>query len=144
MQALAAVRPAAARSAPLRLEPVHARHPLRASFEQFIAARYAQADVVVCRAGAMTVAELAAAGVPGVLVPYPHAVDDHQTANARFLVAQGAALLLPQSELTPQRLAELLGGLDRARLLEMARAARALGKPEAARVVAERCRELAR
>jgi UDP-N-acetylglucosamine--N-acetylmuramyl-(pentapeptide) pyrophosphoryl-undecaprenol N-acetylglucosamine transferase len=114
------------------------------AFIDDMAARYAQADVVVCRAGAMTVAELAAAGVPGVLVPYPHAVDDHQTANARFLVAQGAALLLPQSELTPQRLAALLGGLDRARLLEMARAARALGKPEAARVVAERCRELAR
>jgi len=71
-------------------------------------------------------------------------VDDHQTANARFLVAQGAALLLPQSELTPQRLAQLLGGLDRPRLLEMARKARALGKPDAARVVAQRCMELVR
>lgn len=114
------------------------------AFIDDMAARYAQADVVVCRAGAMTVAELAAAGVPGVLVPYPHAVDDHQTANARFLVAQGAALLLPQAELSPQRLADLLAGLDRARLLAMARSARALGKPGAARVVAERCMELAR
>jgi len=114
------------------------------AFIDDMAARYAQADVVVCRAGAMTVAELAVAGVPGILVPFPHAVDDHQTANARFLVERGAALLLPQSELTPQRLAEVLGSLDRARLLEMASRARALGKPEAARVVAERCRELAR
>jgi len=114
------------------------------AFIDDMAARYAQADVVVCRAGAMTVAELAAAGVPGILVPFPYAVDDHQTANARFLVAQGAALLLPQAELSPQRLAELLGGLDRARLLDMAQRARALGKPGAARLVAERCMELAR
>jgi UDP-N-acetylglucosamine--N-acetylmuramyl-(pentapeptide) pyrophosphoryl-undecaprenol N-acetylglucosamine transferase len=81
--------------------------------------------------------------VPGILVPYPYAVDDHQTANARFLVEQGAAILLPQPEMTPQRLAELLGTLDRLRLLDMARRARALGKPEAARVVAARCMELA-
>jgi UDP-N-acetylglucosamine--N-acetylmuramyl-(pentapeptide) pyrophosphoryl-undecaprenol N-acetylglucosamine transferase len=114
------------------------------AFIDDMAARYAQADVVVCRAGAMTVAELAAAGVPGILVPFPHAVDDHQSANARFLVAQGAALLLPQSELTPQRLAQLLAGLDRPRLLDMARKARALGKPDAARVVAQRCMALAR
>jgi len=114
------------------------------AFVDDMAARYAQADVVVCRAGAMTVAELAVAGVPGILVPFPHAVDDHQTANARFLVEHGAALLLPQSELTPQHLADLLAGLDRPRLLDMARKARVLGKPGAARVVAERCMELAR
>jgi UDP-N-acetylglucosamine--N-acetylmuramyl-(pentapeptide) pyrophosphoryl-undecaprenol N-acetylglucosamine transferase len=114
------------------------------AFIDDMAARYAQADVVVCRAGAMTVAELAAAGIAGILVPFPYAVDDHQTANARFLVAQGAALLLPQAELSPQRLAELLGGLDRPRLLDMAQKARALGKPGAARRVAERCMELAR
>jgi UDP-N-acetylglucosamine--N-acetylmuramyl-(pentapeptide) pyrophosphoryl-undecaprenol N-acetylglucosamine transferase len=113
------------------------------AFIDDMAARYAQADVVVCRAGAMTVAELAIAGLPGILVPFPFAVDDHQTANARFLAEQGAALLLPQTELTPAHLAELLGGLDRARLLDMARRARALGKPDAARVVAERCMELA-
>jgi len=108
-----------------------------------MAARYAAADLVVCRAGAMTVAELAVGGVPAILVPFPHAVDDHQTANARFLADQGAALLLPQTELAPQRLADLLATLDRARLLEMARKARALGKPDAARIVAQRCRELA-
>jgi UDP-N-acetylglucosamine--N-acetylmuramyl-(pentapeptide) pyrophosphoryl-undecaprenol N-acetylglucosamine transferase len=109
-----------------------------------MARRYAEADLVICRAGAMTVAELSAGGVASVLVPYPHAVDDHQTANARFLADQGAAILLPQAELTPQRLAELLRALERPQLLEMARKARRLGKPEAARVVAERCMELAR
>jgi len=114
------------------------------AFIEDMAARYARADLVVCRAGAMTVAELAAAGIPGILVPFPYAVDDHQTANARFLVEQGAAILLPQSEMTPRRLADLLDGLDRGRLLEMARKARALGKPDAARVVAARCMALAR
>jgi UDP-N-acetylglucosamine--N-acetylmuramyl-(pentapeptide) pyrophosphoryl-undecaprenol N-acetylglucosamine transferase len=109
-----------------------------------MARRYAEADLVVCRAGAMTVAELSAGGVASVLVPYPHAVDDHQTANARFLADQGAAILLPQTELTPQRLAGLLRTLERPKLLEMARKARSLGKPDAARVVAERCMELAR
>jgi UDP-N-acetylglucosamine--N-acetylmuramyl-(pentapeptide) pyrophosphoryl-undecaprenol N-acetylglucosamine transferase len=108
-----------------------------------MARRYAEADLVICRAGAMTVAELSAGGVASVLVPYPHAVDDHQTANARFLADQGAAVLLPQSELAPQRLAQLLRSLERPRLAEMARKARALGKPDAARVVAERCMELA-
>jgi len=108
-----------------------------------MARRYADADLVICRAGAITIAELSAAGVPGVLVPFPHAVDDHQTANARFLSEQGAAILLPQRELTPERLAETLRALDRPRLLDMARKARALGKPDAARAVAQRCMELA-
>ena len=109
-----------------------------------VARRYAEADLVICRAGAMTVAELSAGGVASVLVPLPHAVDDHQTANARFLTDQGAAILLPQTELTPDKLAALLRTLDRPRLLEMARKARGLGKPDAARIVAERCMELAR
>jgi UDP-N-acetylglucosamine--N-acetylmuramyl-(pentapeptide) pyrophosphoryl-undecaprenol N-acetylglucosamine transferase len=78
-----------------------------------------------------------------VLVPYPHAVDDHQTANARFLSEQGAAILLPQHELTPEKLCALLASLDRRKLLEMAVKARALGKPDAARVVADRCMALA-
>ena len=108
-----------------------------------VARRYAEADLVICRAGAMTVAELSAGGVASVLVPYPHAVDDHQTANARYLADQGAAILLPQTELSPQTLAALLRPLERPRLLEMARKARTLGKPEAARIVAERCMELA-
>ena len=109
-----------------------------------MARRYAEADLVICRAGAMTVAELSAGGVASVLVPYPHAVDDHQTANARFLADQGAALLLPQADLTPERLATVLRELERPRLVEMARRARSLGRPDAARVVAERCMELAK
>ena len=91
-----------------------------------------------------TIAELSAGGVASILVPFPHAVDDHQTANARFLADRGAAILLPQQDLTPHKLSSLIGSLDRARLLELARNARALGKPEAARLVAERCMELAR
>ena len=114
------------------------------AFIDDMARRYAEADLVICRAGAVTVAELSAAGLASVLVPFPHAVDDHQTANARFLADQGAALLLPQADLTPDRLASVLRALDRPRLLEMARKARALGKPDAARVVAQRCMELAR
>jgi len=109
-----------------------------------VARRYAEADLVICRAGAMTVAELSVGGVASVLVPLPHAVDDHQTANARFLADQGAAILLPQIDLTPQKLAALLRTLDRPQLLAMARKARGLGKPDAARIVAERCMELAR
>jgi UDP-N-acetylglucosamine--N-acetylmuramyl-(pentapeptide) pyrophosphoryl-undecaprenol N-acetylglucosamine transferase len=109
-----------------------------------VARRYAEADLVICRAGAMTVAELSAGGVASVLVPYPHAVDDHQTANARYLADQGAAILLRQTDLTPEKLAALLRTLERPRLLEMARKARGLGKPDAARIVAERCMELAR
>ena len=114
------------------------------AFIDDMAGRYAETDLIICRAGASTIAELAAAGVASVLVPYPHAVDDHQTANARFLAERGAALLIPQSELTPQRLAGALSELDRARLLAMAQAARAAGKPEATRAVAEVCVELAR
>jgi UDP-N-acetylglucosamine--N-acetylmuramyl-(pentapeptide) pyrophosphoryl-undecaprenol N-acetylglucosamine transferase len=108
-----------------------------------MARRYAEADLVICRAGAVTVAELSAGGMASILVPFPHAVDDHQTANARFLADQGAAILLPQTELDPERLAGLIRELDRPKLLDMARKARALGKPDAAKVVAQRCMELA-
>jgi len=108
-----------------------------------MARRYAEADVVICRAGAMTVAELSAGGVASLLVPFPHAVDDHQTANARFLSDPGAALLVPQADLSAGHLADLLRALDRPRLLEMACKARALGKPDAAQLVARRCMELA-
>jgi UDP-N-acetylglucosamine--N-acetylmuramyl-(pentapeptide) pyrophosphoryl-undecaprenol N-acetylglucosamine transferase len=113
-------------------------------FIQDMARRYAEADLVICRAGAVTIAELSAGGMASVLVPFPHAVDDHQTANARFLADRGAAILLPQTELIPQRLAELIRRMDRATLLQMARNARDLGKPDAARIVAQRCIELAR
>ena len=112
-------------------------------FIEDMARRYAEADLVICRAGAITVAELSAGGMASVLVPFPHAVDDHQSANARFLSAKGAALLLPQGELTPGKLAATLRALDRPRLLEMARRARGLGRPDAARRVAARCMEIA-
>ena len=114
------------------------------AFIDDMATRYAEADLVICRAGAITVAELCTGGMASVLVPFPHAVDDHQSANAAFLADRGAAILLPQSQLAPGTLAALLRRMNRATLLEMARKARALGKPEAARTVAERCMELAR
>jgi UDP-N-acetylglucosamine--N-acetylmuramyl-(pentapeptide) pyrophosphoryl-undecaprenol N-acetylglucosamine transferase len=108
-----------------------------------MAGRYAAADLVVCRAGATTVAELAAAGVASVLIPFPHAVDDHQTANACFLAERDAALLIPQDEFTAATLARLLAELTRERLLAMACAAREAGKPGATRAVAQACMELA-
>jgi len=114
------------------------------AFIDDMARRYAEADLVICRAGALTIAELSAGGMASILVPFPHAVDDHQAANARFLAGHGAAVLLPQAELSPPRLADLIASLDRPALLRMAQNARALGKPDAARVVAERCMELAR
>jgi UDP-N-acetylglucosamine--N-acetylmuramyl-(pentapeptide) pyrophosphoryl-undecaprenol N-acetylglucosamine transferase len=115
-----------------------------ANVEPFIddmTAAYAWADLVVCRACALTLAELAAAGAGSVLVPFPFAVDDHQTANARAWVDAGAALLLPESEASAERLASLLGELlgDRARLLAMAQAARTLAKPDAAVRIADVC-----
>ncbi len=109
-----------------------------------MAARYAAADLVICRAGALTVAELSAAGVASVLVPFPFAVDDHQTGNARFLSDAGAAILLPQTELAPERLAALLRELTREQLATMADKARALAKPEATRAVAEACMGVAK
>ena len=109
-----------------------------------MAGAYASADLVVCRAGAMTVAELAAAGAASVLVPFPHAVDDHQSANARYLTERGAALLLPQGELTPDRLAGLIGGLTRDRLREMASRAREAARPDATAAVADACEGAAR
>lgn len=106
---------------------------------------YAWADLVVCRAGALTVSELAAAGVGSILIPYPHAVDDHQTGNARFLVDAGAARLVKQGDLRPSELAAQLGGLlgDPGALLTMADAARALANPDAVERIAAACRELA-
>ena len=113
------------------------------AFIDDMAACYADADLVICRAGALTVAELAAAGVASLLVPFPFAVDDHQTGNAKFLSEQGAAILLPQTELDAARLAALLTGLDRGRLSTIAQRARALAKTDAAASVAQICREVA-
>jgi UDP-N-acetylglucosamine--N-acetylmuramyl-(pentapeptide) pyrophosphoryl-undecaprenol N-acetylglucosamine transferase len=116
-----------------------------AAFIEDMAAAYAWADVVVCRAGAMTIAELAAAGVAAILVPFPSAADDHQTVNARFLEARDAALLLPQPEFMPARLAELLTSLaaNRALLQRMAVNARACATTDATETVAQLCREAA-
>jgi len=114
------------------------------AFIDDMASRYAETDLVICRAGAVTVSELAAGGMASVLVPFPHAVDDHQTANAKFLSDRGAAILIQQRDLTAEGLAGLIVSLDRPKLLEMARKARSLGKPDAASVVARRCMELAR
>jgi UDP-N-acetylglucosamine--N-acetylmuramyl-(pentapeptide) pyrophosphoryl-undecaprenol N-acetylglucosamine transferase len=129
------------------LRAAYAAAGVAADLQPFIedmAQAYAAADVVICRAGAITVAELAAVGVPAILVPFPFAVDDHQTMNARYLADAGAAILIQQRDLSPERLAETLRGLTRGRLLEMAEKARALGKPDATRAVAEACMELAR
>lgn len=115
---------------------------VEARVEPFIAdmaSAYAWADLVVCRAGALTLAELCAVGVGSVLVPFPQAVDDHQTRNAQYLVGRGAALLLPQSDDLGQRLREVLVELSASpeKRLAMATAARALARPDAARAVAD-------
>jgi len=105
-----------------------------------MAAMYGWADLVICRAGALTVSEIAAAGVASVLIPFPFAVDDHQAANGRYLSEAGAALLFRQQELTAEKLAEALRPLmDRASLLAMARAARAKAQPEATDSVVAAC-----
>ncbi len=110
-----------------------------------MSAAYAWADLMICRAGAITVAEITAVGVAAIFIPYPYAVDDHQTANARYLSDAGAALLLQESELDAARLAALLRELaaDRERLFHMATTARSLSKPDAATRVADLCMEMA-
>ena len=111
------------------------------AFIDDMAAAYAWADVVICRSGALTVAELAVVGVASVLVPFPHATDDHQTGNARFLADAGAAILLPQDVMSAEKLAGLLEDFSQQRgmLLEMACRAHQLAMPDAARRVAEQC-----
>lgn len=128
------------------VQQLYAKASVSADIRAFLddmANQYAQADVVICRAGALTVAELAAAGAASVLIPFPFAVDDHQTHNARFLSEHGAAVLLPQKELNAAKLAQLLRELNREKLLAMAQAARSLAKPEATQAVAKVCEELA-
>jgi UDP-N-acetylglucosamine--N-acetylmuramyl-(pentapeptide) pyrophosphoryl-undecaprenol N-acetylglucosamine transferase len=112
-------------------------------FIEDMAAAYGWADVVVCRAGALTVSEVAAVGLAALFVPYPHAVDDHQTRNAEYLVERGAALLLPETGLGADRLAAQLDDLlgDRSRLIAMATRARAAAVPDSATRVADMCRE---
>ena len=107
------------------------------------ASAFAHADLVICRAGASTVTELAAVGVAALYVPFPFAVDDHQTTNAQFLVAQGGGWLVPQAELTAQNLAERLTALNRDTLQDVAQKAHAQKKTNATREVVMACEELA-
>ncbi|MCS4292409.1 UDP-N-acetylglucosamine--N-acetylmuramyl-(pentapeptide) pyrophosphoryl-undecaprenol N-acetylglucosamine transferase [Comamonas sp. BIGb0152] len=129
------------------LQANYAAAGVQASLTPFIddaAKAYADADVIVCRAGASTVTELAAVGAAAVFVPFPAAVDDHQTANARFLVDAGAGWLVQQSVLTPENLAQMLENMQRSALLDRAQKAKKMQKLEAAQVVADACEELAR
>jgi UDP-N-acetylglucosamine--N-acetylmuramyl-(pentapeptide) pyrophosphoryl-undecaprenol N-acetylglucosamine transferase len=107
------------------------------------ASAFAHADLVICRAGASTVTELAAVGVAALFVPFPFAVDDHQTTNAQFLVASGGGWLVPQAELTAQNLAERLTALSRDTLQDVAQKAHAQKKTNATREVVMACEELA-
>ena len=124
------------------------QHGIDADIEPFIkdmAEAYRWADIVLCRAGALTVSELCVAGIGAVLVPFLHAVDDHQTKNGQQMVNARAAVLIPQPRLTPAVLAETLDDLarDRARVMEMARAARTLARPDATERVVNYCLEAA-
>lgn len=113
-------------------------------FIEDMAGAYAKADLVICRAGAMTVSEISAAGVAACFVPFPYAIDDHQTANARFLSDAKAAMLMSQTELDAATLANLIQGLQREDLAEMAMKAQALAKFRATEEVASICEECAR
>lgn len=108
-----------------------------------MAQAYADADLVLCRSGALTVAELACVGAASVLVPFPYAVDDHQTGNAKFLSDSGAGILLPQTESSPDKLAKLIQEMTRERCLSMAKAARVLAQPHATDAVVAVIKELA-
>lgn len=147
----AALRPEVRHQAGERtLEAAHAAYQaagVQADIQPFIddmASAYAWADALICRAGALTVAEIAAAGVPAILVPYPHAVDDHQHGNALYLVRAGGAYLVLESDLTAETLAGPLKVLltDPARRLKIACAARAKARPDAAAQIADACMEL--
>jgi UDP-N-acetylglucosamine--N-acetylmuramyl-(pentapeptide) pyrophosphoryl-undecaprenol N-acetylglucosamine transferase len=127
----------------------YAEANVRADVQPFIedmAQAYAWADLVICRAGALTISELAAAGVGAILVPFPAAVDDHQTHNARYLVSEGAAVLIADRDLTTERLAQELQVLcaGRGKLLAMAERARLLARPHATEELADACLAQAR
>lgn len=125
-------------------QELYQRHGVEARIEAFIddmADAYGWADLVICRAGAMTVFELAAAGVGSILIPYPYAVDDHQTANADYLVDAGAAIVKQQHELSSEWLSDTILRFSQQRdtLVKMALAARSMAKPDAAAKVADSC-----
>jgi UDP-N-acetylglucosamine--N-acetylmuramyl-(pentapeptide) pyrophosphoryl-undecaprenol N-acetylglucosamine transferase len=113
-------------------------------FIQDTAQAFAEADLVIGRAGASTVTEIAAVGAAALFVPFPHAVDDHQTTNARFLVDAGGAWLVPQPEFTPAALAHRLQSLQRDQLMEMATKAQNMKKTEAVAAVVAACEQLAK
>ena len=124
----------------------YARAGVTAEFTPFIddtAQAFADADLIICRAGAGTVTEIAAVGAAAVFVPFPSAVDDHQTGNANFLVAQGAGWLVQQSDLTPARLAQMLQKTERSTLMERALQAKKMQKINATRDLVTACEELA-
>ena len=108
-----------------------------------MARAYAEADLVICRAGATTVTEIAAVGAAALFVPFPHAVDDHQSSNARFLVDQGAGWLVQQADLTPEALMQLLQKMERPALLQRALKAKSMQKLTATREIVAACEELA-
>jgi UDP-N-acetylglucosamine--N-acetylmuramyl-(pentapeptide) pyrophosphoryl-undecaprenol N-acetylglucosamine transferase len=125
----------------------YTRAGVQAELTPFIedtASAFAEADLVICRAGASTVTEIAAVGAAAVFVPFPHAVDDHQTTNAKFLVDGGGGWLVQQRELTPDKLATMLITMNRAQLLARAVAARKLAKTQATEQVVAACEALAR
>jgi UDP-N-acetylglucosamine--N-acetylmuramyl-(pentapeptide) pyrophosphoryl-undecaprenol N-acetylglucosamine transferase len=112
-------------------------------FIEDTAQAFAQADLIICRSGASTVTEIAAVGAAAIYVPFPFAVDDHQTTNAQFLVAEGGGWLMPQADLTPQALADKLESITREELLACAEKAWALKKTQATREVVAACEALA-
>ena len=112
-------------------------------FIEDTAQAFADADLVICRAGASTVTELAAVGVAAIYVPFPHAVDDHQTTNAHFMVDAGGGWLMPQPALNAQKLAEMLQNMQRSTLLNVALKAKTMQKIHATREVVAACEELA-
>lgn len=128
-----------------QLRQSYAQYGVSAEVKPFIedmTSAYADADLVICRAGAMTIAELSAAGVASYLVPFPYAVDDHQTFNARFLSDAGAATLVNQKDLTPASLADFLKTQSRTDLMKMAEKALSQAKPHATQDVADVCEQL--
>ena len=128
------------------LQASYAAAGVQAELTPFIddtASAYAQADLVICRAGASTVTELAAVGAAAIYVPFPHAVDDHQTTNARFVVDAGGGWVVQQTALSPEKLAHMIQNMQRSTLLETAQKAKMMQKTEATAAVVAACQELA-
>ena len=129
------------------LQASYAAAGVQAELTPFIddtASAYAQADLVICRAGASTVTELAAVGAAAIYVPFPHAVDDHKTTNARFVVDAGGGWVVQQTALSPEKLAHMIQNMQRSTLLETAQKAKMMQKTEATAAVVAACQELAR